>query len=145
MTEELKPDTSDLLPCPFCGDNSAHFTHVDSPDPHGVRCPRCRASIGEHDSRRDAAIHWNTRPSPWNADMEAAPRDRHLLLWVEPYEVMQYGTNPESVGLEVTERTITTGYWDQIDGAWCVSSATWVGPFVEPVAWMSLPQPPEEG
>jgi hypothetical protein len=45
-------------------------------------------------------------------------------------------------GLE-TPRAMT-GYWDDVDHAWCPIGATWLGPWVKPTHWMPLPSAPEE-
>ena len=40
---------------------------------------------------------------------------------------------------------IVSGYWDEIDEAWCTTVSTVFGPFVEPLAWLPLPPAPEGG
>lgn len=36
-----------------------------------------------------------------------------------------------------------SAYWDEIDSAFCVSGATWLGPFIVPLAWCELPENPK--
>lgn len=124
MVEELKS-------CPFCGDNSAHFTYVELPEPHGVRCPRCRASIGEHDSKRDAAIHWNTRSPAWRS-IESAPSDiSWVLLWNGQEVCVGYYTDdPHEQG------------W--VNGLYAEHCQNVDDYQPQPTHWMPLPLPPEE-
>lgn len=43
-------------------------------------------------------------------------------------------------GLDIP--TTTACYWDQVDEAWCIVGATWLGPFFRPTNFMPLPTPP---
>ena len=67
-------------------------------------------------------------------DIDSAPKDRRILLFghLQPFE-----------GLRVRGSEIFTGYWDDIDGAWCGSGSTWIGPFYVPTHWQELPNPPK--
>jgi len=65
MSEELKP-----LPCPFCPpgtERTIHPTHPSWETAGIVQCEGCETQLPYE--------AWNTRPSPWNSDMSAAPRD----------------------------------------------------------------------
>lgn len=70
--------------------------------------------------------------------IESAPRDAYVLLWgiLDPHpdqrELYANLDRPQRAG----------GYWCDIDGAWCVSGSTWVGPWIKPTHWMPLPPPP---
>lgn len=67
--------------------------------------------------------------------IETAPKDgTHLLLWARPApnEMLGFSSN-----------VAITGYFDQMDGAWCSTCATWTGPFLIDVEhWMPLPEAP---
>ena len=61
--------TKQLKPCPFCGDNNSCITPVYY-DPGGdntgeifyfVHCGNCDARGGEHGTKNEAVMHWNTR------------------------------------------------------------------------------------
>lgn len=75
----------------------------------------------------------------WNHDMTAAPKDGTCVL--------VYGTIQQHPCLSVT---IITGpvhavaNYEQIDEAWWLPGGDWLGPFIEPIAWMPLPEAPEE-
>jgi len=74
--------------------------------------------------------------SEWRTDMQNAPKDgTHLLLRVKPFE-WDGGGFKEDVTM--------TGYWDNVDGAWCGTTSNWDGPFVKPYAWQHLPNPPTQ-
>ena len=38
---------------------------------------------------------------------------------------------------------VCTANWDELDGAFCLTGGSWLGPFIEPTHWMSLPEPPD--
>ena len=69
----------------------------------------------------------------WNT-IETAPRDRRLLL---------FGQMRRYEGLQVNGPEVFTGYYDDIDDAWCGSGSTAEGPFYDPTHWMELPEPPK--
>jgi len=66
--------------------------------------------------------------------IETAPKDENILLHGVPESTdeIRFGPEPRSY----------SGYWDEIDGAWCMSGATWVGPFIAATHWMPLPSAP---
>lgn len=65
--------------------------------------------------------------------IKSAPRDRRILLYgqMRPCELL-HSNGPE----------VFSGYWDDIDSAWCCSGSTYHGPFYTPTHWMELPDPP---
>lgn len=66
--------------------------------------------------------------------IETAPRNRSVLLFgkMRPHEM--FGSTEKLM--------VFSGYWDEIDTAWCSTGSTWTGPFFEPTHWMPLPLPP---
>lgn len=67
-------------------------------------------------------------------DIESAPRDATSMLL--------YGRMHPFKGLKWSKPLVFSGYWDEIDEAWCATSSTWEGPFFTPTKWMPLPLPP---
>lgn len=71
--------------------------------------------------------------------IETAPKDGLILLYglLEPH--------PDAAQLygNLDRPTRVTGYWDEIDGAWCPMGSTWEGPWFHPTHWQHLPTPPE--
>lgn len=70
----------------------------------------------------------------WNP-ISTAPKDRLIILF------------GPLIGQAVTEEhpkgTIRAiGYWDDIDGAWCLSTTSWVGPFIDATHWLPCPDRP---
>lgn len=64
-----------------------------------------------------------------------APRDgRPLLL---------YGEQQHHPDLNTPGKRVFSGYWDELDGAWCAHGSTWRGPFYNVTKWADLPTPPE--
>jgi hypothetical protein len=57
-------------------------------------------------------------------------------------QVLLYGNMKPFPGVGFAGPFHCTGYWDEIDQAWCATTATWCGPFLEPTHWMPLPRPP---
>lgn len=68
--------------------------------------------------------------------IETAPKHLDLLLFGEQ--------KPGSVncGVFYADPMIFVGYWDEIDGAWCATGTTWLGPFFNATHWMHLPEKP---
>jgi hypothetical protein len=67
--------------------------------------------------------------------IETAPRDgTSVLLFAtqNPHDMVDYK------GAQVL-----SGYWCQLDEAWCSTGSTWTGPFYDPTHWMPLPEPPK--
>lgn len=70
---------SELLPCPFCGndgtgpvESALHISHTElewraSHDSYSVQCDRCTATMGYSDSAEEAITAWNTRALPSEA------------------------------------------------------------------------------
>ena len=65
--------------------------------------------------------------------IKSAPKDRRLLL---------FGLMCQHEGLRIDGPEVFTGYWDNIDSAWCGSGSTVEGPFYVPTHWRPLPDPP---
>lgn len=63
----------------------------------------------------------------------SAPKDKRILL---------YGTMMPFEGLSFNGPVIFSGYWDEIDEAWCGTTTTYDGPFFRATHWQSLPEPP---
>jgi hypothetical protein len=72
--------------------------------------------------------------SEWR-DIETAPKGGTTILVV--------GQPTQIEGVKINHG-IFTAYWDDIDSSFCLSSATWLGPFIKPTHWMPLPAPPVE-
>lgn len=73
--------------------------------------------------------------SEWQP-IETAPKDKTLLL----YGRQVGGSKDDLAGWD--GNIVASGYWDGIDGSWCVTGSTWRGPFIGPTHWMPLPEPP---
>lgn len=61
------------------------------------------------------------------------PKDRPFLAYGKPTDIE--GCRWLSPGVHLA-------YWDHIDSAYCIKGATWMGPFIEPLAWQEEPAPP---
>lgn len=71
--------------------------------------------------------------SEWKP-IESAPKDgTHVLL---------FGRPSDQEGLRFKSKARLTGYWDNIDEAWCATTSTWEGPFIDATKWQPLPPPP---
>ena len=68
--------------------------------------------------------------------IETAPKDHAILV----YGKAQDTQNPL---VRFTKAGVYSAYWDEIDDSFCLSGASWVGPFIKPTHWMPLPEPPE--
>ena len=66
-------------------------------------------------------------------NIETAPRDGSTILVV--------GRPSQIEGVKIGAG-IFTAYWDEIDSSFCLSAATWHGPFIKPTHWMPLPPAP---
>jgi hypothetical protein len=74
--------------------------------------------------------------SEWQP-IETVPKDVHVLLYGE-----QIGkSDRDLVGWDGA--IVASGYWDGIDGSWCVTGSTWRGPFMNPTHWQPLPDAPK--
>lgn len=76
--------------------------------------------------------------SEWQP-IETAPRDRLIMLYglldPHPDDRFMYG------GLDRPTRV--TGYWDEIDEAWCPNGSTSNGPWFKPTHWAECIHPPQ--
>ena len=70
----------------------------------------------------------------WRPITNETPRDKRVLL---------FGQMKPMEGLRTNGPEVFSGYWDDIDGAWCGSGSTWVGPFYDVTHWQELPEAPK--
>jgi hypothetical protein len=68
--------------------------------------------------------------------IETAPKDQHLLLYGEQ--------KPSSAGVTYNGPLVFSGYWDDVDSAWCAHGTTFNGPFFRATHWQLLPAPPTD-
>lgn len=66
--------------------------------------------------------------------IETAPKDGQSILL--------FGLQEPHSDLRCSEPIVFTGYWDDIDSAWCGTASTWTGPFYRPSHWQPLPEAP---
>lgn len=71
--------------------------------------------------------------SAWSP-ANTAPKDRPVLL---------YGKLTQATPERPQGAIRVVGYWDEIDGAWALTSTTWAGPFFKPTHWAELPAVPD--
>lgn len=72
-------------------------------------------------------------PIVWQG-IATAPKDgTHIMIFAQ--------LRPNDF-LECDRPQVLSGYWDEIDGAWCSTGSTFHGPFYDPTHWMPLPPPP---
>lgn len=62
-----------------------------------------------------------------------APKDRYFLAFGKPEDME---------GVTFKHPGVHAAYWDEIDGRFCIKGATWLGPFIDPLAWMEEPKAP---
>lgn len=67
--------------------------------------------------------------------IETAPRDKTILVFGQPTDVE---------GVRFSMPFVCTAYWDDIDSSFCLTGASWLGPFIRPKFWMPLPKPPDD-
>jgi hypothetical protein len=72
----------------------------------------------------------------WNTT--EPPHDRPILVYGKPTDVEADG----GAGVKWLHPGVHTAYWDEIDGAFCIKGASWLGPFIKPMCWMDEPAPP---
>jgi hypothetical protein len=65
--------------------------------------------------------------------IKGAPKGTPILVYGKPTDVE---------GLKFQSSGVFTAYWDSVDGSFCLSGATWEGPFIKPTHWMPLPTAP---
>jgi hypothetical protein len=76
------------------------------------------------------------KASAWQP-IETAPRDGTTVLL--------FGTQlPFDELRRLKIPFVFSGYWDEMDGAWCSDGTTWRGPFYTPTHWQPLPPPPRD-
>lgn len=71
MTNTPKPI---LKPCPFCGGDDLSLTHDSHDAVCWVYCNGCYSTGRAGHTEDQTASHWNTRPQPTEAQIEAAAR-----------------------------------------------------------------------
>jgi len=65
---------TNLIPCPFCGEEDGYITESSDGDLRMAGCHKCGANgPWDNGSRAAAAELWNTRHAPW-VSVEASPR-----------------------------------------------------------------------
>jgi hypothetical protein len=81
-----------------------------------------------------------TTEAEWQ-DISTAPKDgTQLMVW----QPQPFDTTHDGVKMARSPAGPYNAHWDVMDGAWCLSGGTWVGPFLEPTHWMPLPRKPGE-
>ena len=135
-----------LLNCPFCGgeaklfcDNDGIDISMSDDDPFAeswsVSCWHCGSSALTDDLVKSAAIAaWNTRPSQWNHDMEAAPKDgTEFDAW------MVCGCHDHRMpDARYVDGVLWFGDLCSYEGAVCGNGIP-----LRPTHWISKPLPPE--
>ena len=82
----------------------------------------------------DAGLTARVLSSEWQP-IETAPKDgTSILVFGKPSEVKG--------AIIFRKLGAFTAYFDACDDAFCLSGATWMGPFINPTHWMPLPTPP---
>lgn len=80
------------------------------------------------------------RASEWRT-IESAPKDgQRILVFGQPDDLVIDGNTLT----HWAKPGIHAAAWDEIDNAFCLDGGSWLGPFIEPTHWMSLPPPPGE-
>ena len=78
------------------------------------------------------------RGMAWRPIAEA-PRDgTTILVYGQPSDLVI----DENTLVSFKAPRVYTAAWDEIDGAFCLSGGSWLGPFVGPTHFMPLPPPP---
>ena len=86
-----------------------------------------RPVLGRSRRRRKPAALASWEP------IATAPKDRRILM---------FGQMRGIPGLTTDGPEVFSGYWDDIDSAWCGSGSTADGPFYTPTHWQELPARP---
>lgn len=63
-----------------------------------------------------------------------APKFGTILVWGKPKNTKL---------LQFTKPGWHTAYWDGIDQSFCLTGATFEGPFIKPKLWLPLPDAPQ--
>ena len=87
-----------------------------------------RPALGRSRRRRKPAALATWEP------IDTAPKDRRILMFGKMRAMMG--------GLRTDGPEVFSGYWDDIDSAWCGSGSTADGPFYTPTHWQELPSRP---
>lgn len=72
--------------------------------------------------------------------IETAPKNYSQILVWQP---TSFDTMDGETKMASSPAGPYNAHWDTIDGAWCLSGGTWLGPFLEPTHWMPLPAAPD--
>ena len=74
----------------------------------------------------------------WHVIDESTPRDRTILVYGQPSNLVIDGNE-----LVTFKKPLAcTAMWDEIDGMFCLTGGSWLGPFIEPTHY-ALVEPPE--
>lgn len=127
-----------MEPCPRCNGVGYHGFGSDEPD----WCENCGGN------------QYNIRPGEEKRAMEVALTaalavDGVALQGWQPIEsapkvgstILVVGQPTQIDGVNIGSG-VFTAYWDDIDSSFCLSAATWLGPFIKPSCWQPLPPPP---
>lgn len=145
LIERLDGEPGD---CPFCGRDPYHY--VDN----GVGMERvavtcCDEGIAyfQHGDpvlteqvalRREAAAALRDL-TEWR-DIATAPKDDVILL----FGLLDPHPSDRDAHAQLDKPKRFTGYWDDIDDAWCPVGSTWTGPWIIPTHWLPLPSAPNQ-
>lgn len=71
-------------------------------------------------------------------DIETAPRDAVIML----FGLLDPHPSDREAHAQLDKPKRFTGYWDEVDEAWCPVGSTWEGPWIIPTHWLPLPPAP---
>lgn len=132
--------TETLRLCNWCRGNDLAYEGIGAC--FHITCLNCGAtgpevkSADDEDATYEKAIAaWNTRSSWIKTEDQAPPKDKLILL---------FGELTHTKGFNVNGPVVTSGYWDEIDQAFCTTASNFTGPFVIVTHWQHLPNPPQE-
>jgi len=78
--------------------------------------------------------------SEWRSDMENAPRDRAILVYGQPTDLVLHG---ETL-VQFNGPVVCAAAWDSIDEAFVPVGGSWLGPLINAAThWQPLPSLPE--
>ena len=70
--------------------------------------------------------------------IETAPRDAVIML----FGLLDPHPSDREAHAQLDRPKRFTGYWDEVDEAWCPVGSTWTGPWIIPTHWLPLPPAP---
>ncbi|HAC01577.1 MAG TPA: hypothetical protein DCF67_08925 [Brevundimonas sp.] len=86
--------------------------------------------VTEAERKLAEAVEW--RP------IETAPRDAVIML----FGLLDPHPSDREAHAQLDRPKRFTGYWDEVDEAWCPVGSTWEGPWIIPTHWLPLPPAP---